>query len=81
MLAGTASPVRAESRKDDTFSANCAAGEKGKHVLWSQGGHLVANARSYGHLMPGNEDEAAALLDTYLERANTRSRLAALAIR
>ena len=23
----------------------------------------------YGHLMPGNEDEAAALLDTYLERA------------
>jgi integrase len=21
----------------------------------------------YGHLMPGNEDEAAALLDTYLE--------------
>ncbi len=35
----------------------------------------------YGHLMPGNEDEAASLLDTYLERANTRSRLAALAIR
>jgi hypothetical protein len=23
----------------------------------------------YGHPMPGNEDEAAALLDTYLERA------------
>jgi integrase len=22
----------------------------------------------YGHLMPGNEDEAAALLDSYLER-------------
>jgi len=32
----------------------------------------------YGHLMPGNEDEAAALLDAYLERANTRVRLAAL---
>ncbi len=32
----------------------------------------------YGHLMPGNEDEAAALLDAYLERANTRARLAAL---
>ena len=29
----------------------------------------------YGHLMPGNEDEAAALLDAYLERANTRARL------
>jgi integrase len=27
----------------------------------------------YGHLMPGNESEAAALLDAYLERA-TKSR-------
>jgi hypothetical protein len=26
-----------------------------------------------GHLMPGNEDEAATLLDAYLERANTRA--------
>lgn len=25
----------------------------------------------YGHLMPGSEDEAAELLDTYLERANS----------
>ena len=32
----------------------------------------------YGHLMPGNEDEAAVLLDAYLERANTQARLAAL---
>jgi integrase len=32
----------------------------------------------YGHLMPGGEDEAAALADAYLERANTRARLAAL---
>ena len=30
----------------------------------------------YGHLMPGNLDEAAALLDSYLERASTRARLA-----
>lgn len=30
----------------------------------------------YGHLMPGNEDEAAALLDAYLERSNTKARLA-----
>jgi hypothetical protein len=28
--------------------------------------------------MPGNEEEAAALLDAYLERSNTRARLAAL---
>jgi integrase len=33
----------------------------------------------YGHLMPGNEDEAAALLDAYLERANTQARLAQVA--
>jgi hypothetical protein len=28
----------------------------------------------YGHLMPGNEDEAGALLDAYLDRATTRAR-------
>jgi len=32
----------------------------------------------YGHLMPGNEDEAVALVDAYLERANTTRRLAQL---
>ena len=32
----------------------------------------------HGHLMPANEDEAAALLDAYLERTNTRACLAAL---
>lgn len=31
----------------------------------------------YGHLMPGDENEAAALADAYLERANTKARLAA----
>jgi hypothetical protein len=30
----------------------------------------------YGHLFPGNEDEAAGLLDSYLERADTAARLA-----
>jgi integrase len=33
----------------------------------------------YGHLMPGNEDEAAGLLDAYIERANTAARTAQLA--
>jgi integrase len=32
----------------------------------------------YGHLMPGSEEEAAELLDAYLERANTKARLAQL---
>ncbi len=30
----------------------------------------------YGHLMPGNESEAAGLLDVYLERANSAARIA-----
>ncbi len=32
----------------------------------------------YGHLMPGNEDEAVALVDAYLERADTGRRLTEL---
>jgi integrase len=32
----------------------------------------------YGHLMPGNEAEAAGLLDPYMERADTAARLAQL---
>jgi len=30
----------------------------------------------YGHLMPGYMDEAAEMLDAYLERANTAARVA-----
>jgi integrase len=33
----------------------------------------------YGHLMPGNEEQAAGLLDAYLARADSTARLAALA--
>ena len=33
----------------------------------------------YGHLMPGNEDEAVALVDAYLARADTRPRVNQLA--
>ncbi len=32
----------------------------------------------YGHLMPGSEDEAVAVVDAYLVRANTQGRLAQL---
>jgi integrase len=34
----------------------------------------------YGHLMPGNEDEAAALIDAYRERSTTGRRIAQLDI-
>jgi hypothetical protein len=30
----------------------------------------------YGHLMPGNENEAAGLLEAYLARAGSRARIA-----
>jgi integrase len=33
----------------------------------------------YGHLFPGNEEEAAGLLDSYLDRADTAARLAQVA--
>jgi integrase len=33
----------------------------------------------YGHLMPGSEDQAAGLLDAYLDRADSRARVAQMA--
>ena len=33
----------------------------------------------YGHLMPGSEDEAAGLLDSYLERADSAAGIAQVA--
>jgi hypothetical protein len=33
----------------------------------------------YGHLMPGSEDEAAGLLDAYLERSDSQARTAQVA--
>ncbi len=37
---------------------------------------IAITIHRYGHLMPGSEGEAAALVDAYLERANTQARLA-----
>jgi len=56
-----------------------AAGVNARAIASYMGHASVAiTYHRYGHLMPGNEDEAAALLDAYLERANTRARLAAV---
>jgi integrase len=56
-----------------------AAGVNAK-ALSSYMGHssITITFDRYGHLMPGNEDAAAELLDAYLERANTQARLARL---
>jgi integrase len=65
-----ASPARSESTPNEEFGVNAKA-------LSSYMGHssITITLDRYGHLMPGNEDAAAELLDAYLERANTAARL------
>jgi integrase len=64
-----------------TFASLMIAAGVNAHALMKYMGHssVMVTYDRYGHLMPGNEDEAAALLDAYLERANTRARLAVIA--
>jgi len=61
-----------------TFASLMIAAGANARALSSYMGHssVTITYDRYGHLMPGNESEAAALLDAYLERANTRARLA-----
>lgn len=63
-----------------TFASLMIAAGVNARALCAYMGHasVTITYDRYGHLMPGNEDEAAELLDTYLERANTRARLASL---
>jgi integrase len=63
-----------------TFASLMIAAGVNAQALASYMGHasITITLDRYGHLMPGNEDEAAALLDAYLERAETRARLAAV---
>ena len=41
-------------------------------------GHASTTFDLYGRLMPGNEDEVVALVEAYLERADTAQRLSRL---
>jgi integrase len=61
-----------------TFASLMIAAGVNAKALSSYMGHssVTITYDRYGHLMPGNEDEAAALLDAYLDRANTKARLA-----
>ena len=63
-----------------TFASLMIAAGVNARALTTYMGHssVTTTYDRYGHLMPGNEGEAAALLDAYLERSNTRARLAAL---
>lgn len=63
-----------------TFASLMIAAGVNARALATYMGHasVTITYDRYGHLMPGNESEAAALLDAYLERADTRARLAAV---
>jgi integrase len=73
------SPITLHECRHTFASLMIAAGVNAK-ALSTYMGHssIQVTYDKYGHLMPGNEEEAAGLLDTYLERANTRARLAAV---
>jgi integrase len=61
-----------------TFASLMIAAGVNAKALSTYMGHasVTTTYDRYGHLMPGNEEEAAALLDAYLARADTRARLA-----
>ena len=69
-------PITLHESRHTFASLMIAAGVNAKALSTYLGHSAVAiTFDRYGHLMPGNEDEAA-LLDAYLERANTKARLA-----
>ena len=72
-------PITLHEARHTFASMMIAAGVNAK-ALATYMGHasVTITYDRYGHLMPGNEDEAAALLDDYLARADTRARLAQL---
>jgi integrase len=61
-----------------TFASLMIAAGVNAKALSTYMGHtsVTITLDRYGHLMPGNEEEAAGLLDAYLERADTAARLA-----
>jgi integrase len=61
-----------------TFASLMIAAGVNAKALSTYMGHssITITLDRYGHLFPGNEDEAAELLDAYLERSNTQARLA-----
>jgi integrase len=76
--AGLASLGLHEARH--TFASLMIAAGVNAKALSSYMGHanIAVTFDRYGHLMPGNESEAAGMLDAYLDRADTAARLAQL---
>jgi integrase len=61
-----------------TFASYMIAAGVNAKALSTYLGHANINITldTYGHLLPGNEEEAAGLLDAFLDRANTQARIA-----
>lgn len=70
-------PITLHECRHTFASLMIAAGVNAK-ALSTYLGHanIAVTYDRYGHLMPGNEDEAAGMLDAYLERADAVGRLA-----
>lgn len=77
--AGLTERLRLHQARHTYASFMIAAGVNAK-ALCTYMGHssIKVTYDLYGHLMPGNEAQAAGLLDAFLERANTEARLATI---
>jgi integrase len=73
-------PITLHEGRHTFASLMIAAGVNAK-ALSTYMGHssITITLDRYGHLMPGKEEEAAELLDAYLERANTQARVVQVA--
>ena len=72
-------PITLHECRHTFASLMIAAGVNAKALSTYMGHADIATTMDrYGHLMPGNEDEAAGLLDAYLARTDTAGRLAQL---
>ncbi|MGH7481432.1 MAG: tyrosine-type recombinase/integrase [Longimicrobiales bacterium] len=70
-------PITLHEARHAFASLMVAAGVNAKALATYMGHSSVTiTLDRYGHLMPGNESEAATLLDAYLDRSGTRARLA-----
>ena len=72
-------PIGLHEARHTFASLMIAAGVNAKALATYMGhANIAITFDRYGHLMPGNEAEAAGLLDAYLERADTAARIAQL---
>ena len=73
-------PISLHECRHTFASVMIAAGVNAKALSTYMGHSTVSfTFDKYGHLMPGNEDEAAGLLDAYLARTGARAQLAPVA--